>query len=195
MEHRHEGSSLRHHISTLTVVGWIVAACLTLRAMVQEGMFLGQTIPIIPGLFGLRYLRNPRAAFSLLSTAPEWLGAPFFSAVEVLALMALTFISIREEHESWRPRTGLAGVAGGAASNLVQRLLAGDVVDYPDPYVGSYQWPTFNLADTTISIGLGLLLLDQLWARRATSLAADGGGETHHERVRIHERLKEPGEP
>jgi lipoprotein signal peptidase len=106
------------------------------QARVQHEMFLGQAIPIIPGLFNLRYLRNPGAAFSFLATTPEELRVPFFIAVTVLALAALTIMYIQEAHEGWLTRISLVSVAGGALSNLVERLLAGDVVDYLDVYVG-----------------------------------------------------------
>ncbi len=193
MERRYDRSSLRQHIYTFAVFAGVVATCMTVRAMVEEGMFLGQEIPIIPDLFSLRYLRNPGAAFSLLSTAPAEFRAPFFIAVTVLALVALTMMYMKEGHESRLFRIGTASIAGGGASNLVERLLAGDVVDYLDIYVGSYHWPTFNLADTAISIGVGLILLEVLWGQSSTRQIADGRGETDDERVRTHERLRESG--
>jgi signal peptidase II len=87
----------------------------------------------------------------------------------------------REAHEGWLTRISLASVAGGAMSNLVERLLAGDVVDYLDVYVGPYHWPTFNLADTAISVGVGLILLEILWGQRATrqSPTAEGRPTTN----------------
>jgi signal peptidase II len=127
-----DGSSLRHHLCALAALWGIVAICMIVRARVQDEMFLGQAIPIIPGLFNLRYLRNPGAAFSFMATAPEELRMPFFIGVTVLALAALTIMYIRDGHESWLTRISLVGVAGGAISNLVERLLAGDVVDYLD---------------------------------------------------------------
>ena len=178
-----DGSLLRHHVCALAVFGGLVATCMLVRARVQHEMFLGQAIPIIPGLFNLRYLRNPGAAFSFLATTPEEFRVPFFIAVTVLALAALTIMYIQEAHEGWLTRISLVSVAGGALSNLVERLLAGDVVDYLDVYVGPYHWPTFNLADTAISVGVGLILLEILWGQRATRQIADGRGETDDEQV------------
>jgi signal peptidase II len=178
-----DGSSLRHHICALAVLWGLVATCMLVRARVQDEMFLGQAIPIIPGLFSLRYVRNPGAAFSFLATAPEELRVPFFIGVTLLALAALTIMYLQDGHESWLTRISLASVAGGAMSNLVERLLAGDVVDYLDVYVGPYHWPTFNLADTAISVGVGLILLEILWSQRGTRQTADGRGETDAEQV------------
>jgi len=165
----------------------VVATCMTIRAMVEEGMLLGQEIPIVQGLFSLRYARNPGAAFSLFASAPEWFRTPFFIAVAVLALVVLTVMYIREGHESRLLRIGLASVAGGAVANMLERLLAGEVVDYLDVYVGSYHWPTFNLADCAISVGVGLMLLDVLWGQRARQRAAAGRVEGRRdERVNAH---------
>jgi signal peptidase II len=66
-------------------------------------------------------------------------------------------------------RIGLATLAGGAAANLAERLLAGDVVDYPDLYIGPYHWPTFTLADVAIKAGIALLFLDAWLERRSAS--------------------------
>lgn len=171
-----DGSSLRHHLCALAVLVGLVATCMLVRAKVRDEMFLGQAIPIIPGLFSLRYVRNPGAAFSFLATASEEFRVPFFIGVTVLALAALTIMYIRDGHESWLTRISLISVAGGAISNLLERLLAGDVVDYLDVYVGPYHWPTFNLADTATSVGVGLLLQEILWSQgsRAKSPTAEG---------------------
>lgn len=162
---------------TLALFGGLVAACMLVRATVQGGMLLGQEIPLVPGLFSLRYLRNPGAAFGLLAAAPEGFRLLFFIAVAGLALVTLTWMYIREGHESRPLRIGLAIMAGGAAANLWERLLAGDVVDYLDVYVGSYHWPTFNLADTAISVGVGLLLLDIVSRRRVLGQVPDRRGQ------------------
>lgn len=177
MEDRHESPSGARHLYALAMFGGLVAICMLVRAGVQGGMLLGQEIPIVPGLFSLHYVRNPGAAFGLLAAAPAGFRLPFLIAVSVLALVALTVMYIGEGHKSRLLRIGLASVAGGAAANLLERLLAADVVDYLDVYVGVYHWPTFNLGDTAITVGVGLLLLDALLGSRASRRAGDGRGE------------------
>ena len=56
-------------------------------------------------------------------------------------------------------------VAGGAAGNLIDRVRWGEVVDFIDWYARSYHWPTFNIADSAISVGVGLLVIDMLFSK------------------------------
>jgi len=62
---------------------------------------------------------------------------------------------------------GLALILGGAVGNLYDRIIPGTVTDFLELYVGAFRWPAFNVADSAISIGAGLVLLDLLLARRA----------------------------
>jgi signal peptidase II len=155
------------HLITLAWAAGVSLLAMALRALVQAQMVLGQEIPIIPGLFSLRYVRNPGAAFGLFAAAPTQFRIPFFTGVGILALIVVTFMYVREGHKSGALRFGLAMLGGGAVANLLERLLAGEVVDYLDLYVGWYHWPTFNLADIAINVGVGLLALDAWRGRRS----------------------------
>ncbi len=158
-------------------LGWalgVFTLAMVVRALVQDRMALWEEVPVIPGLFSLRYGRNPGAAFGLFGDAAAGFRIPLLVGVAVLALAAVTVMYVREGHRSRALSFGLATLAGGAAANLTERLLAGDVVDYLDVYVGAYHWPTFNLADVAINVGVGLLLLDA-WQERG---AARGGARS-----------------
>lgn len=159
---------MSRHLAAGSLAGGVLAACLMVRSLVQTTMAFGQQIPVIPGLFSLWHVRNPGAAFGLFAAAPAGFRIPFFIGVAILALVVITVMYLRQGHESRSLRFGLATLAGGAAANLLERLVAGEVVDYLDVYVGSYHWPTFNLADVAINVGVGLLLLD-MWRRRPSS--------------------------
>lgn len=115
--------------------------------------------------------------FGLFAAAPAKFRLPFFLGVAIFALFAITVIYLREGHESRRLRLGLAMLAGGAGANLLERLLVGEVVDYLDVYVGTYHWPTFNLADIAINVGVGLLLLETFRDRGASRRAPTGREE------------------
>jgi signal peptidase II len=67
----------------------------------------------------------------------------------------------------------LALILGGAVGNLLDRIFHGAVTDFVDVYVGTYHWHTFNVADSAISVGIGLMLLDMLLQRRARRAAAE----------------------
>jgi len=158
---------MSRHLAAGSLAGGVLAACLMVRSLVQVTIALGQQIPVIPGLFSLWHVRNPGAAFGLFAAAPAGFRIPFLIGVAILALVVVTGMYLRQGHESRSLRFGLATLAGGAAANLLERVLTGEVVDYLDLYVGRYHWPTFNLADIAINVGVGLLLLDAWRGRRS----------------------------
>ena len=87
----------------------------------------------------------------------------------VLSIAAVIFVSAM----LWRPerldrtsRWGLALILGGAAGNVIDRIAWGQVTDFLEFYVGGYHWPTFNVADSAIVIGSGLLLVELLRPKR-----------------------------
>lgn len=123
---------------------------------------LGETLPLLPGV-ALTYVRNPGASFSLLADAdPAW-RVPFFFVVTVVALIAVGW-SLRElDPRDKLSRVGLGLIASGALGNVFDRLRFHEVVDFLELGVrGVYTWPIFNVADSAVSVGVGLLLLRAL---------------------------------
>ena len=124
------------------------------------------TFRVIPGFFDIIRSENRGVAFGLFNdSTSEWRT----TALVVASLAAVILISIM----LWRPermdRLSLAGLAlilGGAAGNLFDRLVWGHVTDFLLFYIGSYQWPAFNAADSAIVIGSALLVIDLLRAKR-----------------------------
>jgi signal peptidase II len=117
---------------------------------------------LIPGFLRLLYRENRGGAWGLLTAAPEWFRMPFFL---VSSLVAIGFLFwIRPRFPLRRPVADLAFplILGGALGNLVDRARMGYVVDFLDAFVGGWHWPTFNVADIGITVGVGLLVLDAL---------------------------------
>ncbi len=141
------------------MVSTIVVLDQTTKALVQRGLTLHESIPIIPDLFNLTYIRNPGAAFGLFASQPPWFRTVFFLTVSLVALGLLATIYWSAPTGSRLLRFGSLLVMGGAAGNLVDRVRYGQVVDFLDFYLGSYHWPAFNVADSCITVGVGLLLL------------------------------------
>jgi signal peptidase II len=81
------------------------------------------------------------------------------------ALLVILMFSLRNSTLNWKLQLGLMLVLGGAAGNLYDRLFYGYVTDFIEVYYRSYHWPTFNVADSSISTGIGLLLLETLTHR------------------------------
>ena len=120
---------------------------------------LYQSEPVIPGLFNLCLLHNNGAAFSILAGQPALWRQVFFVTVNLVALTVIGVAQYRIGRGSPLYTAALALIAGGAAGNLVDRLLTGRVVDFLDFVFGTYHYPTFNVADSAICVGMALYLL------------------------------------
>jgi len=118
---------------------------------------------IISGLFNLTYLTNTGAAFGFLSGAPTIWRQVFFVTVALVALgvMAKVYKEMKEQSPFFGP--ALCLIAGGAIGNLIDRLRQGAVIDFLDFYLGSYHWPAFNVADSAITVGVGVFLVGQFF--------------------------------
>ena len=128
------------------------------KRVVDSAMQLHQTIELIP-YFQLTYMRNQGAAFSFLSGAGGWqrwffIGLAIVASVFIFIWLRKLDTSRRREAVAW------ALVLGGALGNLIDRILYGYVIDFLDVYVGDWHWPAFNVADSAITLGVVLLLLD-----------------------------------
>lgn len=122
-------------------------------------------VPVVEGLFDLRYALNPGAFFSLGAELPPDLRRLLFVAATVLATALIVGSYARAEAHQRVLRTGLALLLAGALGNLVDRLVTGAVIDFLHFYWRDLQWATFNVADILITAGLGALVLD-LFRRR-----------------------------
>jgi signal peptidase II len=121
-------------------------------------MRLYESIALFPG-FNLTYVHNTGAAFSFLSEAGGW-QRWFFAAMALIISVVLTiWLSRLKKHETLLA-VALALVLGGAIGNLIDRLAYGYVIDFLDVYYQTRHWPAFNIADSAISVGVFLMLLE-----------------------------------
>jgi len=133
---------------------------------------------VIPGFFYIDHAENPGAAFSMFADSHSaWRGI-LLAGVSVV-VMAVIAVMLWGPNRSGVPqsgwmRTGLALVFGGALGNLWDRLLRGTVTDFLQFFFGPYEFPSFNVADSMITIGAGLLLID-LWLTRHQHPAPQSG--------------------
>ncbi|HHJ15925.1 MAG TPA: lipoprotein signal peptidase [Gammaproteobacteria bacterium] len=115
--------------------------------------------------FNLTLLYNRGAAFSFLSDAAGW-QRWFFVTVSLLASIFLVLWLRKLKPEQKLLALALALVLGGALGNLIDRLWLGHVVDFIQVYYKTFYWPAFNIADSAITVGAGLLIWDALFGRR-----------------------------
>ena len=151
-------ATLRNLVLTLVTGGIIVSDQIT-KLYIMRTMRLHESIPIIPNLFSLTYIRNPGAAFGLLAGSSNGFRTAFFSVAFVAAGVFLIVLLFRMPEQDWMGRLSVAGILGGAVGNLIDRLQFGEVIDFLDVYVESYHWPAFNVADSAITVGVLFLML------------------------------------
>ncbi len=132
------------------------------KAIVVREIGLHDYVPLIDGLLSLSHVRNHGAAFGLLS---DW-NIPYqsllLSTLSLAALGAIAAYFMRLPKSAWLPRLSLSLVLGGAVGNVIDRLRLGYVVDFVHVYWRDYQWPDFNVADSAITVGVALLVIDIL---------------------------------
>ncbi len=117
---------------------------------------------VIPGFFDIVRSHNTGVAFGLFAGATSRYRVVLLLTISILALLLLVWLLWRNRSADRYSSTAVALIFGGAVGNVFDRIRAGSVTDFLDFYVGSYHWYTFNLADTAITIGAGLLLLSML---------------------------------
>lgn len=134
------------------------------KYLVESRIRLYEVITIIPGCFNLTHVRNKGAAFSLLADAPEMFRIVFFVSVTLVALVVIAML-IRKTHERLQV-LAFSLIASGAVGNLIDRARYGEVVDFIQWYYKSYYWPSFNVADSAITVGVVLLAIDMLFTKQ-----------------------------
>lgn len=128
------------------------------KALASAHLVLHEPVPVLP-LFNLTLMHNSGAAFSFLAQAGGW-QRWFFVAVAVAVSVALTWwLRQLQRNQLWLA-VALALVLGGALGNVWDRITLGYVVDFVDIYYGAWHWPAFNIADSAISVGAIMLLVD-----------------------------------
>jgi signal peptidase II len=156
---------------------WVLAAIVAAVAVldrvtklyIQRAFSLADIKPVIPGFFNIVHVENRGAAFGMLSDSSSPWSRVLLVGVSLaeMAVILVLLLNPRRSGLANTPvlRTALALVFGGALGNLSDRLFHGTVTDFLQFFFGSYEFPSFNVADTMINIGAGLLLLE-FWLTR-----------------------------
>jgi len=131
-------------------------------------------IVVMEGNFDLVYVENTGAAFGLFSGARKELRFPFFHIVSALAIIAIIYLFMTLKENQLLLTVSLSTILGGALGNFTDRVRLGYVVDFLDFFWKDLHWPAFNVADTAITIGVGLLILDMIISREEDSSQGEG---------------------
>jgi signal peptidase II len=155
------------------IAGWLVVVMLVIAAdqwtkwLVEHTLVYGASVYVMP-VMDLVHARNTGAAFGFLAWASGW-QREFFIAIGGVASVWILWMIARAERGQTALCFGLSLILGGALGNVIDRVRLGAVVDFLSFHWGGYYWPAFNLADTAISCGAVLLVLDAIRQSRRGS--------------------------
>lgn len=133
------------------------------KYIVKTNMVLYSFIPVIDGLFNIVYVLNPGAAFSFLHDMNESYRQIFFVSITSVAIIVIFYIFLKETTKL--NIIGFALILSGAIGNLIDRIFIGKVVDFLDFYYKSYHFPAFNVADSCITIGVALIIINLIFIK------------------------------
>jgi signal peptidase II len=140
----------------------IVAIDQLTKAMVRAMLPLSESVTVVQGFINITHVRNAGAAFGILNTADFPFKSVVIAVIATAALVGVGVYAASLAHHQLVARIGLALIIGGATGNLIDRILAGSVVDFVDVYYRTYHFWAFNVADSAISVGVAIMIFDML---------------------------------
>ena len=141
---------------------WLIAHKLTMH----------DSIPVIPGFFRIIHTENPGAAFGLFADSPSQWKVALLIVFSLVALAIVSLLLWKNSHRLTSTGIGLSLILGGALGNLWDRIVSRHVVDFLLFYIGRYQWPAFNVADSAIVIGACLLVFEIVFTKSPSEQSA-----------------------
>ncbi len=155
---------LKHPLTKwLSISAVVVVLDLYTKYLTQQAFELGDKVTITTFFDLVRY-HNEGAAFSFLANAGGW-QKWFFTAISAIASVFILYL-LKKHYTEKLFSLGLALVLGGALGNLYDRVTLGYVVDFLSFHINDLYWPAFNIADSAITVGVGLLLLDSFTTKK-----------------------------
>jgi signal peptidase II len=153
-------------IAWLGIAAIVVVADQVTKLWVEHALALGSSIYVWP-VFDLVHVRNTGAAFSFLAGASGW-QREFFLVVGLAASIWIVWMLARAARSQVMFCVALSLILGGALGNVIDRVRLGAVVDFLHFHWGPHYWPAFNVADSAITCGAALLLIDAFRQGRRT---------------------------
>lgn len=149
----------------LLIGGIIIALDQITKVLVLRYMPLYRSIPVIDGFFNLTHVHNPGGAFGFLAGSDPGLRSAVFLVVSILAVGLVLWFFYNTPSSHPMLSIAFAMIFGGAVGNLIDRIRFGKVVDFLDFHIGGLHWPAFNIADSAITVGIGIFVLHLLLNR------------------------------
>jgi signal peptidase II len=146
----------------LSIAGAIVVCDQATKALVRAHVPEYQDLEVVPGFLNFTHVRNSGAAFGLFNAIDFPYKSAIIAVAAAAALVAIAAYAARLAPAQTLARVGLALILGGAVGNLIDRVAVGYVLDFVDVYWRSYHFWAFNVADSAITVGVGVMVLDML---------------------------------
>lgn len=128
------------------------------KLLILKHIMLHDTLTVIPGFLNITHIRNSGVAFGIFSRQSSNLKQLLLMSASLAAVCLIFYFYHKSVHTSRVMMTAFALIFGGAVGNLIDRLRLGQVIDFIDVYLGDMHWPSFNVADSAISIGVVVLM-------------------------------------
>ncbi len=132
------------------------------KYLIVQRLALYQRVGVIQGFFNIVHVRNTGGAFGIFGGERGGIGSILFVVVSLVAIGAIVFFFVKTRENEKILALSLSLILSGALGNLIDRLHYGEVVDFLDFHVATYHWPAFNVADSAICVGIGLMALEVL---------------------------------
>jgi len=148
----------------LWVSGLVIVLDQLTKLWASTSLDYGVPVPVMP-LFNLTLMHNTGAAFSFLSEGSGWQRWFFALLALVISVVLVVWLTRLKPQQRWLA-VALTLVLGGALGNVIDRVYLGYVIDFLDFYYHKWHWPAFNIADSAISVGAVMLVIDSLRGER-----------------------------
>ena len=130
------------------------------KFMVSLHIPINHSVKVVEEFFSLTHIRNSGVAFGLFAGQQSEYKALMFITISTIAIIAILVIFHQTPKDKKIVQTGLILIFSGAIGNLIDRTLHGEVIDFVDLFIKTYHFPAFNIADSCITIGVALMVVD-----------------------------------
>ena len=151
---------------------FVIALDRVTKIAIARRLSMHDSIPVIPGFFRIIHTENPGAAFGIFADSPSPWKVTMLIGFSVIALLIVSALLWKNSHTLTSTGIGLSLILAGAIGNLWDRVISRHVVDFLLFYIGSHQWPAFNVADSAIVVGAGLLVFEILFTKSPSQQSA-----------------------
>ena len=142
------------------------------KQLILSRFSLYESVTVLENFFHITYVRNKGAAFGIF--ADSAFRIPFFITVSTVAVVGILWYLLKTEHHQKWFQAALSLIFAGAIGNLIDRIRFGEVIDFLDAHWYQHHWPAFNVADSAICIGVGILLVDMFLDERRKKQSEKG---------------------